>query len=402
MPKLTPLEIFLLQIAQRHGLFAAIGGQPIESRMSDVSPDPDTEWKAWSKIETMKRIIIGLILTDSWYSALLSTSPIIVPDFIQIHLPSDESLFSAPSSSDWKQLIHDGKRNVMPTVLAPSENVDIPSLEGHMDELCVQTVLAIVQLRQSEAYHRLLSNRTSSPLAPCNTYAMDGRARCLPSLEAQIINSYGEAMDRSNPNTIVMWHYMCMTLTADIRMFESAAGRDGPHPAQKALDDIAQWSRTAAARRACLHAAQIYKAMFNRKASEYPNCHSVFSLFLAALVLGLYTFMAPPPSENESSNVGSIELMGDVNWQQVGTEGFTSFLEPRGSQSYSPSNDPAVSFIRNGGTMYMQGVPIQGGYQPARRVMLDFANLLRNSGKWSVKKFSYVLQIMSDVLMDVE
>ncbi|KAJ5364038.1 uncharacterized protein N7496_009751 [Penicillium cataractarum] len=395
------LYVNLMSITQRHGLFAATEGQILDMSLFEMVPDIDMRWKAWSKVETCKKIIIGLLFLDSWYSALLSTSPIIVPDSIQIIMPCNEALFKAHSSIRWTQLIRSGKRILMPTALAPSENINIPALEGPMDELCIQTVLAMIQLRQSEAYHRLLSNRASYPFAPCHTYAMDGRARCLPSLQSQISSTYGEAMERLNPNALVMWHHMCMMLTADIQIFDFAAGRAGPGPARKALDDIAEWSQTPAARRACLHAAHIYKAMTNRKASDHPTFHSVFSLFSAALILGLYTFMAPGSASGLSS-VGSIELMDDIDWQQVGTEGFTSFMEPRGSQAFSPTNDPAVNFIRNGATIYLRGVPVQGGYQSARRILLDYANLLKDSGKWSVKKFSYVLHIMSDVLMDVE
>lgn len=422
-------RVFLLQketnestskITQRHGLFAASEGQILDMSMFEGVPDIGLRWNAWSKVESGKRsvisfpsasihhsltpvtrVIVGLLLLDSWYSTLLSTSPIIVPESIQIIMPCDEALFKAHSSMRWTQLIRSGKRILMPTALAPSENINIPALEGPVDEFSIQAVLAMIQLRQSEAYHRLLSNRASYPFAPCHTYAMDGRARCLPSLQSQISNVYGEAMDRLNPNALVMWHHMCMMLTADIQIFDFAAGRAGPAPARKALDDIAEWSQTPAARRACLHAAHIYKAMTNRKASDDPTFHSVFSLFSAALILGLYTFMAPAAASGLSS-VGSVELMDDIDWQQVGTEGFTSFMEPRGSQAFSPTNNPAVNFIRNGATIYLRGAPVQGGYQSARRILLDYANLLKDSGKWSVKKFSYVLHIMSDVLMDVE
>jgi hypothetical protein len=97
-----------------------------------------------------------------------------------------------------------------------------------------------------------------------------------------------------------------------------------------------------------------------------------------------------------------VELMDDVDWRSVGTEGFTSFMEPRGSQNFASTDDPTVNFIRNGATIYLRGLPFHGGYQSARRILLDYASLLKDSGKWSVKNFSYILYIMSDVLMDVE
>lgn len=395
------LYVNLMSIVQRHGLFAVTEGQILDAGLFDAIPGLNSRWKAWSKVESVKRIITGLIVMDSWYSSFLGTSPIICPDLVQYISPCDEALFQANSSSRWIQLVHSGKLMLTPTVMAPSEVIDIPTPGAPLEDFSMHGLLATVQLRLSQAYHRLLSNRASYPFAPCHTYAMDGRARCLPSLQCQILRKHGESLDHRNPNAVVMWHNMCMTLTADIQIFDLAAGRAGPIPARQALDDIATWSQTPAARRACLHASHIYKSMMDRKASDQTTFHSVFSLFSAALVLGLYTFMVPISDESQVGN-GSIELLDDVDWHQVGTEGFTSFMEPRGSQSLGPSDNPAVNFIRNGGALYIRGIPFQGGYQSARRVLLDYAGLLKDTGKWSVRKFSYVLHIMSDVLMDVE
>ncbi|KAL4780902.1 hypothetical protein BJX76DRAFT_32141 [Aspergillus varians] len=401
LEKTQMLYVNLMSVAQRHGLFSATEGQILDITLFEAVHDIDVRWKTWSKVESVKRLIIGLLLLDSWYSSFLSTSPIIVPDSIQLILPCNEGLFRANGSMQWIQLVRSGKRLLMPTIMAPSENITIPALETPVGDFCIHGILAMVQLRLSEAYHRLLSNRASYPFAPCHTYAMDGRARCLPSLQLQIADKYGEVLETLNPNAAIMWHNICMTLTADIQIFDLAAGRAGPEPARKALDDIAAWSQTPAARRACLHAAHIYKAMTNRKASDHTMFHSVFSLFSAALVLGLYIFMVPNPSELQVGGT-SIELLDDIDWKRIGTEGFTSFMEPRGTQSFAPSDDPAVNFIRNGGTVYFRGVPFQGGYQSARRILLDYAGLLKDAGKWSVRKFSYVLHIMSDVLMEVE
>ncbi|OJJ75146.1 hypothetical protein ASPBRDRAFT_40404 [Aspergillus brasiliensis CBS 101740] len=401
LEKCQMLYVNLISIAQRHGLFAASEGQVLDANLFDALPNTETRWKAWGRVESVKRLITGLLLLDSWYSSFMSTSPIIVPDSVQLILPCDEALFRATSSTRWMQLSDGDNVRLMPTILMPSENVDIPTLHRPIDDFCMYAVLAMVQSRLSEAYYRLLSNRASYPFAPCNTYAMDGRARCLPSLQLQLASKYGDVLDRLNPNAAVMWHNMCMALTADTQIFDMAAGRSGPGPARKALDDIAAWSQTPAARRACLHAAHIYRAMTNRKASDHTMFHSVFSLFYAALVLGLYIFMVPNPSEMQQGR-NSIELFDDIDWQKVGTEGFTSFMEPREGPPFPPSEESASEFIRNGGTIYLRGVPIQGGYQPARRILLDYAGLLKDTGKWSVRKFSHVLHIMSDVLMDVD
>lgn len=301
----------------------------------------------------------------------------------------------------WMHLLKSGKTIVMSTIMAPSENVNVPKLGGPAEDLCVQEVLSMIHVRLSEAYHRLLSGHSSHQFAPCQTYAMDGRARSLPSLLVQIASSYSYSSQQLSPNTLILWHNMCMKLTADIQIFDLAAGREGPGPARQALNDIAVWSQTPAARRSCLHAAHVYKVMTMRKTSDQPTFHSVASLFSAALVLGLYIFMVPDSAESQAGLAG-IELLDDFDWQRVGTEGFTSFMEPQESFSLTPADNAATNFIRNGGPVYFRGLTVNGGYLSARRILLDYAGLLKDAAPWTVRKFSYVLHIMSDVLMDME
>ncbi|KAJ6156755.1 hypothetical protein N7497_005640 [Penicillium chrysogenum] len=362
-----PLYINVMSVAQRHGLFSANEGQVLDMTLFETVPDIDMRWKAWSKVESTKRIIIGLLLLDSWYSSFLSTANL---------------FFSAHSSIQWAHLIRGGKHILSSTILAPSENINFNSASQN-------PTTASSPIEPTT----LLLHATPTP------WTVEPGVSLL--LQSQIITNYYETLHRLNPNALVTWHSMCMTLTADIQIFDLAAGRAGPSPARNALDNIREWSQTPAARRACLHAAHIYKVMANRKTSDHPTFQSMFSLFSAGLVLGLYTFMVSDSASSPSS-VGSVELMDDVDWRSVGTEGFTSFMEPRGSQTFAPTDDPAVNFIRNGATIYLRGLPFHGGYQSARRILLDYASLLKDSGKWSVKKFSYILYIMSDVLMDVE
>ncbi|RJE25115.1 hypothetical protein PHISCL_02521 [Aspergillus sclerotialis] len=395
------LYVTLISIAQRHGLFAVTEGQVLDTSLFETVRDPERRWKAWSRVESTKRLIMGLLHLDSCYSSFLSTSPIVVPDSIQLVLPCDEDLFRANSSVQWMHLLKSGKNIVMPTIMTPSENVKVPKPEGPADDLCVEGLLSMVHARLSEAHHRLLSGHSSNQFAPCQTYAMDGRARSLPSLLAQTANNYSDSAQHLSPNTLILWHSMCMRLTADIQIFDLAAGRAGSGPARQALNDIAVWSQTPAARRACLHAAHIYKVMTMRKTSDQSSFHSVHSLFSAALVLGLYIFMTPDSAESQAGLSG-IELLDNFDWQRVGTEGFTSFMEPQESLSLTPADNAATNFIRNGGTVYFRGLAVHGGYLPARRILLDYAGLLKDAGPWTVRKFSYVLHIMSDVLMDME
>ncbi|PGH11936.1 hypothetical protein AJ80_06901 [Polytolypa hystricis UAMH7299] len=281
---------------------------------------------------------------------------------------------------------------LLPIIASPSENVPLPLADLAPDENSMHASLAVIHLQIHEAYHRLLFGLSPYPFIPSYTYVLDSRFRSLPSLLLSTINNYNQHFQRLDPNCVIMWHHMCMTLSADMQIFELAAERSGPGPGRKALDDIASWSQSPTAR-----------------PSDDTMFHAVIALFSAALVLGLYTFMLPR-MEHEFENPLSIELLDDIDWTQVQDEGLATGLKaapaphppPPASSPSSTEHIPALFFIRHGGTIYIRGVAHQLGLQSARHILPDYAGLLKDTGKWSVHKFSYVLHSMSDVLMDFE
>ncbi|KAI4723312.1 hypothetical protein E4T48_00439 [Aureobasidium sp. EXF-10727] len=200
-------------------------------------------------------------------------------------------------------------------------------------------------------------------------------------------------------NSLLLWHNLCLTLNSNMQIFELAAGRAGAGPAGKALADVEDWARTSSARRACIHAAQSFKLLSNRKVSESITLNSMSALFCSALVLGLYLFTVPS-SDNESASL-PYELMDDVDWTVVGNAGMAES---------SPGNSPDMifesshasnvtrAFIEAGGPVSINGVVATSGFQTARRTLLDFAHLMDGIGTWKPRTLSRILHIMSDVL----
>jgi hypothetical protein len=189
-----------------------------------------------------------------------------------------------------------------------------------------------------------------------------------------------------------------MVLGANMRYFELAAGRAGPEPAVSALEDISVWSQTPSARRSVLHAAHIYKLLFDRKVSDIVNPHSVVALFHAALVLGLYIFTLPPVISC-SINDNCIELLDIVDWISIGQLGFINNAQ---SQNGFGEASMVVKFICNGGPFSITGIALEGGYLAARRTLLHCADLMEGMGRWRSRTFSQILHIMSDDLTDYD
>jgi hypothetical protein len=196
-----------------------------------------------------------------------------------------------------------------------------------------------------------------------------------------------------------------MILGANMRYFELAAGRSGPEPAVAALEDISSWSQTPSARRSVLHAAHIYKLLFDRKVSDIVNPHSVVALFHAALVLGLYIFTLPPTTPTCGVNNTYIELLDIVDWISVGQLGLIDTPPSTSPTAFSPSDTHTTlvrKFIQNGGPFSITGVALEGGYLAARRTLLHCADLMEGMGRWKSRTFSQILHIMSDDLTDYD
>jgi hypothetical protein len=183
-----------------------------------------------------------------------------------------------------------------------------------------------------------------------------------------------------------------------MRYFELAAGRSGPEPAVSALEDISVWSQTPSARRSVLHAAHIYKLLFDRKVSDIVNPHSVVALFHAALVLGLYIFTLPPTITCDI-NDNCIELLDLVDWISIGQLGFIN--TPQSPSGFGEAS-MVVKFICNGGPFSITGIALEGGYLAARRTLLHCADLMEGMGRWRSRTFSQILHIMSDDLTDYD
>jgi len=151
-------------------------------------------------------------MVDTWYSAVLHTSPIMRTDDVQIILPCDTALFQAPTAMKWAQLISKGYQCCMPSVGLFSDHMSLPELSITIDPLAMNGILSMARMRISEDFHRLLSGThvraSQQSFVPCRTYSSDSRAKSTPCLAVQIIKVYNQLLTNMNPNCMVLWHNM--------------------------------------------------------------------------------------------------------------------------------------------------------------------------------------------------
>ncbi len=395
------LYVNLLATVQQHGLFAANEGQSLEALLSQVT-DLERQWSAWSKAESAKRFILRLLLIDAWFANHLSLSPIVRSEAVSIFAPCDESLFRAKSASEWQRLLRNGRLMHQSTLSLDDLVLCDPITNISSERSGVFALLAILQTPLLESYHRLVLGRrqTTASLVPWHRYSEDPRAKSLAPALIAVAGITTSSSQSSDMNCTVLWHSMCIMLLANVQIFELAAGRHGATPASEALFGIAQWSQTAAARRACVHAAQTFKLMSNRRVSDTVTIPSISSLFTSALVLGLYLFMVPLTSIPNTEPIELAEV--HVDWVEFADLGFQDIEEPIRRPTHDGDPSPINHFIRDGGPISICGVTHHCGYETARRVLLDFANLMEGMSKRQLRTFTQVLHIMSDDLMNID
>lgn len=335
-------------------------------------------------------------MIDSWYSARAYHAPIIRSDTIKVFLPCEKSLFEAKSAPQWMALVGEGRSSYMASIEITLYNSQLPQHHGMKDPFAMYGLLASIRLRVSEAYFRLFSGDMDPAVAqgfvPWKTYASDSQARLAVPMVVEVIQKYGTTLSSMNMNCMVLWHNICLMLTANLRMFDIGAGCEGAEPARKALDDIAIWATKPAARRALIHATQTFKVVTERRASDGIMFHTITSLFTSAIILGLYVLKMPLETESPNPHTADyLDLRDNVDWKAIGDEG----LVESDYGGTMPEN-PVVRFIRFGGNISISGVPIRSGYLSARRLLLDNISLMEDIEKWRIGRFSHVLRIMSD------
>lgn len=211
--------------------------------------------------------------------------------------------------------------------------------------------------------------------------------------------SGSNALQHTDINGVITWHVCCLMLTANVQSFEDAAGRRGPTAVPTALHTIARWAATPTARRAIVHAAQVFKLLFHRRVSDVVSVHTVGALFKAALILSFYLLTSTRATRSVSSSSSQdepLELFDDIDWSRTGNLGMADqinlHLEP---DAGDPEIDRIGRFILAGGPFSITGVVHRPGLSSCRRVLLHAADLMRTLGKWKSCRFSEILHLLT-------
>ncbi|KAJ4315960.1 hypothetical protein N0V84_008094 [Fusarium piperis] len=408
------------RLAQTSGLFAARPASPsMIDLLKQVSPrgehqsrltSDDALWKAWARMESVKQLIASLALTDAWLAHRLHEPPLIRDPTVRFEHPCSAELFQCSSARAWKRLIDAGSSISSGYIVIHMHELEICLAESpNFSSEGIVGLLSIIWIRILEARRHVVKTPSAGGHTPgntpCRVFASDETGRVMSRMLGEVYVSHERFLRFKNPNGITMWHFLNLHLFANLDVFELAAGQRGADSAHEALQAIALWSQTWYSRRACLHAASIFAAMARRGLNDGTALHSEASIFAAALVLGLYVFMMPTNRDDSSGprqDAEPYEFLSEVDWAALGGDWSAPPLFTPSSVISDDQESAASRFVWAGGAVSFSGVILEGGYNAAKRILLEFASLLEDVGKWKAKGFCHVLKILSDSLLDME
>ncbi|OCT47079.1 hypothetical protein CLCR_02240 [Cladophialophora carrionii] len=416
------LCIETLHVSEKHGLFAACDGQELDLDLMGPATDLQRLWKPWARVESVKRMITCLLIIDAMYASLWGTAGVVELDKLEIIAPCKSSLFEAPNAMTFSQEVEKTNAQIiMPRMTLQRMSMLSSAMLGSMG---LQALLAAISLQHSVARHRLYPGQLdssssggggggseetqASSTAPVERYALDEHAKNIAPLLAAIPSSRSDYFDREHPHALLLWNGLCMSTTADMDQFELALGRKGAVSAQSALANITAWAKSPAARRAALHASQIFWILSQSRVSEPALLLHEHMIFTAALVLAFYVFKAtttpstPPSSEQGvaaaaaaavalgSPVAANLELLQEIDWAEVGTEGLGGATSQVGYCSSATKR-----FIRSGGCISF-GALEAVGERAARKIILNYAHLLDEVAKWEGSEYCEALKAIGD------
>lgn len=387
------LAIQTLFIADRHGMFSAHVGEPITTAMFP-NMDQDSFWKAWARVESLKRLVVCLISIDSAYTRMLDLAANICLDRIEVILPCDAALFEAPTAAAFFRRVESGVSPV-------AAQVDMSAISSGailgFDVSAVKLLLDVLALREAAARHRtLFSGSSSSKLTtsiPALAFATSDASRGIAETLASLTTSrFG--LVKQDPPALLAWNHLCLLLTADLDQIQTACGRTGLETSQKAFTDLATWARTASARRAVLHASQIFHIVSRHRISDHKTLLYEQILSSAALVMTTYVRL---DVQTPAPHAESLELLQNIDWAVIGHEGLSG---AQVAETNIPllSSDHAGRFIGGGGLFTFGGETYSLGAVSARKMALNYAQLLDEIGPRHGSEHSQLLRTIGDFL----
>ena len=333
----------------------------------------------------------AFIELDAWYSGYFSTMPILRPETLRIAAPTRNDLFQADSAQRWGQLFR-GQQPI-PTLLATP--FTSPRSLDLTESASLYAYLNILYHRTTEIYCRLITSpEMAREIEPWRSYEKDFRDRSLRPHLTAIPRERAGGLRSTDLNSSLLWNFMSMLLCVNVRMLEHSSGRYGSELAAQGLEDIRVWAQTPSARRAVLHAGQIYRLLYDRRASDPLGPHAMSAAFTAGLAMGFYYEFATATTPVHPTTLA--DLFSELDWGSIADCGLANGPEALDSMPQPDGSESVRQFIRSGGQFTVRGRVLPWKCSTGRKSMIHFADLLENIWRKKASPYSCVLHAVAE------
>ncbi|KAH7341212.1 hypothetical protein BKA66DRAFT_479189 [Pyrenochaeta sp. MPI-SDFR-AT-0127] len=395
------LSVQLLHMAKSHGLFSVFLGDDLATQLQPLPNIDESSWKVWARVESVKRLVCYLVLLDAACSRVMGSSGVLDCSQVELYLPCDEPLFDASTFARFAKLTQRGADPTPGRLRFQDFHSRAPL---GLNTLAMQTVLSFLCLQVTAARHALpVGGRSIFESASCTlaeAFESDPQNKDMILAVIALPSRYAETFRNKDPITLLGWNNLCLLLTADLDLLEIGCGREGSESARRAMVAIGKWSRSASARRAILHATQIFSILSSTRIRESNFARADRLLFVSALVLSMYLFVMEHKEDDDGDPL--FELIQEIDWTAIGAQGLQYSSEAGLLNEEQPvsSSSAVIQFIKHGGPVAFSKEEQHGGSVAARKVLLNYVYLLDSVGKWRESTYSQRLRIMSDLMIE--
>ncbi|GKZ85861.1 hypothetical protein AnigIFM56816_000706 [Aspergillus niger] len=276
-PDSLPSATFLW--ARKAGLFKLQGENDIAAEIREIaddSPALNTAWKAWSRSEEKRRVILAIHIHDAELTNLHHHEPILRHTSESLPCVSPPELFTAPNARTWKCLLLNST--------APPRHTATPS---HTTEAPTRLPLNRLAANDFLSYGLLQGIGTwiHEHRAPVSVHQCE-------SLLATWYRQFKQSCDPTKPDPfcqMILWHAVAMRLYARFDELECALGREGLRAAQEASGYAAAWAGSLDAKRCLLHAVLLQRQFQAMKIGVEPAIHVPMALYYCGIAWASFT-----------------------------------------------------------------------------------------------------------------
>lgn len=250
--------------------------------------DQETRWRAWVRTEERIRIALAVRIQDAEIANTLHHETLMSLASKRSLFAESDSLFFAASPMEWEALYREKATHLAlpqpersPGYITPDTLHDhllsVPSSSQFSVLSALEDILsAILQARSNET----LNDEYVGKLHTCLT------AFCR---QFNLSGSPATQFDALHDGIKICWHFLFISLHADLDLLEKSIGRDGPLMSPTDLFNIHEWAQSASAKRAVAHAIMIKRNLEHFPLTSEPAMHVPRALFFSAICLFCYS-----------------------------------------------------------------------------------------------------------------